>query len=220
MKLWQYGKKQEDCFIFKRCLKMKRLYLNKMTSSQLLKLISECEPLKNELYERCVQDAEFLLDNEYLIGVPNNAEYNIGLWGYTYFNLNVDYYDGESIRATIKYLDRLQNSYDFFYKQEIELNRFKTLLWRFYDVYDELNANNENKLINRLEELESILNDHIDEYLNGLYDINDSYMLDIFDFMICYGEKYSNAFIINGDYSQIYEHINAHYTPAQDVKIA
>ena len=190
-----------------------KTYINKMTTSELEELVDNNEKIKNFLENEAFENSQFWI-KEYLTNAKN-CSYCFGDRGeHFYF-----YDDTDKIPEIIEYCEHLNKTYDFFYNFQ-KYNKFIDIAKKCYEKYYYIDYGNSEKLYNRYTELLTEINEFIFDTLNREYWYYlECSSLDLIEFIENYSH-FDDGFIIDGDYSTIYTHNKAFYSPAADVVVA
>ena len=192
---------------------MKR-FLRDLSNDERKTLIESNEKLSTKLYEQ-TSDTAFEWIGEYLKGCP--AKYSFRGY-YDEFHLEDDIYGFE------EWFNGVMHDYCLFSDDDASIIRqfikYAALIYRFDNEYINVRENDyrfvKEKALELGEEVEQIIYDRMEE------EIRWSYKTDVLveELDVWLDNWHNGAFIIDDDYSHVYEHVNGYYVKAHDEIVA
>lgn len=192
---------------------MKR-FLRDLSNDERKTLIESNEKLSTELYEQ-TSDTAFEWIGEYLNGCP--AQYSFRGY-YDEFHLENDIHGFE------EWFNGVMHDYCLFSDDDANIIRqfikYAALIYRFDNEYINVRENDYRfvgeKALELGEEVEQIIYDRMEE------EIRWSYKTDVLveELDVWLDNWHNGAFIIDDDYSHVYEHVNGYYVKAHDEIVA
>lgn len=189
-------------------------YIKDLDYDERKTLIEHNQKLSDELYD-WTSDNAFYWIGEYLEGCP--AKYSFSGY-YDEFHLEDDIYGFE------EWFDGVMHDYCLFSDDDASIIRqfikYATLVYRFdnedINVRDEDYRRVEEKALELGEEVEQIIYDRMEEEIRWSY--NTDALVEELDIWL--DSDHDDAFIIDDDYSHVYEHVNGYYVKAHDEIVA
>lgn len=193
-----------------------RKYLKDMKWEETKKLIENCDELHDDLFDRAWNTAWSWCE-DYLDGFP--GRYEIG-GQYDYLTISEDTYTMTYANFEA-WFDEAQHKYCFVSDEEERVVREfirYSKIWHKLEYEVEAKEKDYDYVTAKMEELKEESEQIILDRLKSEYDA--CYETDVLCEELGCCAEYEDAFIVDGDYTHIYKHINGYYVKAHDEIVA
>lgn len=197
-------------------------YINKMTRAELTKLLKDNKRIRNRVYDEAWENAGIWL-NDYLRDCP--ADYHINLC-YDSFVITEDNYGGACFQYSNfeKWFDDVQKNWGFI---SVENEKIIRSFLRYAEIAYKLEyevcakPKDEEYVYKKTNELKEQAERIFLCRCQAEYEAcdDDSILIDVIDNMV-ENSEFDNMFILDGDYSKVYEHCCGYYVKARDEIVA